>query len=47
MLKCPECHGPNIEPKGDNYYCHDCKKEIGKAMADQPKVDKDGKATNW
>lgn len=23
-VQCPECFGGNIEPRGENWYCHDC-----------------------
>ena len=24
IVKCPECFRGNIEPRGENWYCHDC-----------------------
>jgi len=24
LVKCPECFGGNIEPRGENWFCHDC-----------------------
>lgn len=35
-VKCPQCMGANIEPRGDIWWCHDCKKQFDIAGVQEP-----------
>ena len=28
LVKCPECFGGNLEPRGENWFCRDCDKSF-------------------
>lgn len=33
-IRCPHCMGQNVEPRGNAWWCHDCKKPFEEAAAE-------------
>ncbi|MCK4300738.1 MAG: hypothetical protein KAX80_14450 [Planctomycetes bacterium] len=42
FVKCPKCLGGNVEPRGDNWYCHNCKQSFEAVGVQLPEPTKPG-----